>query len=159
MASTRRAYTPDEVAKMAERLRSLSKTPPSKPLTKASAIRMLAGEIQKMRRGGYTLSQIAEVLKSEGLDINKQVLRNYLHKQAKPNAQPRGKPQVSPQTTPPETEPEKAQDTGPEFKCPKCGRLLKRREGQYGPWWACTGYPDCKFKTNDNNGRPVALHS
>jgi len=29
--------------------------------------------------------------------------------------------------------------------CPKCGRLLVLRRGRYGPFLACSGYPECRF--------------
>lgn len=29
-------------------------------------------------------------------------------------------------------------------KCPKCGKPMIKRKGQYGQFWACTGYPGCK---------------
>ena len=29
--------------------------------------------------------------------------------------------------------------------CPKCGKLLLQREGQYGEFVACSGYPKCKY--------------
>lgn len=33
-------------------------------------------------------------------------------------------------------------------RCPKCGNALKLRNGKYGQFWGCTGYPDCKFTMN-----------
>ena len=30
-----------------------------------------------------------------------------------------------------------------EMTCPKCGRPMKLKEGKYGPFWACSGYPEC----------------
>lgn len=33
-----------------------------------------------------------------------------------------------------------------EEPCPRCGRSLVIREGRYGRFRACTGYPDCTFK-------------
>lgn len=29
--------------------------------------------------------------------------------------------------------------------CPECGRYLIMREGRYGKFWGCTGYPNCHF--------------
>ena len=29
--------------------------------------------------------------------------------------------------------------------CPRCGNILKRRNGKYGEFLGCTGYPDCRF--------------
>lgn len=29
--------------------------------------------------------------------------------------------------------------------CPDCGRYLVARDGKYGKFWGCTGYPNCHF--------------
>ena len=29
--------------------------------------------------------------------------------------------------------------------CKKCGKQMKLRNGKYGEFWGCSGYPDCKF--------------
>ena len=29
--------------------------------------------------------------------------------------------------------------------CPRCGRTLMKRNGKYGEFWGCSGYPTCKF--------------
>lgn len=29
--------------------------------------------------------------------------------------------------------------------CPKCGNIMKKRNGKYGEFWGCASYPDCKF--------------
>ncbi len=33
-------------------------------------------------------------------------------------------------------------------KCPKCGCLMKKRAGKFGPFWGCSGYPDCRHTEN-----------
>lgn len=33
-------------------------------------------------------------------------------------------------------------------KCPKCGRLMKRRNGRFGEFWGCSGYPNCRHTEN-----------
>ena len=33
-------------------------------------------------------------------------------------------------------------------KCPRCGSPLKLRNGKFGEFWGCTGYPDCKYTEN-----------
>ncbi len=33
--------------------------------------------------------------------------------------------------------------------CPKCNQPLQKKEGRYGNFWGCSGYPKCKF-TMDN---------
>ncbi len=30
-------------------------------------------------------------------------------------------------------------------KCPRCGNILKRRNGKYGEFWGCSAYPDCRY--------------
>ncbi len=37
-------------------------------------------------------------------------------------------------------------------KCPKCGKPLKIRHGDYGTYLDCTGYPKCKY-TQDISGK------
>lgn len=33
-------------------------------------------------------------------------------------------------------------------KCPRCGNVLRRRNGRYGEFWGCMSYPECKFTEN-----------
>lgn len=40
------------------------------------------------------------------------------------------------------------------FACPRCGRILKQRQGKNGVFWGCAGYPKCNFTANDENGKP-----
>lgn len=35
-------------------------------------------------------------------------------------------------------------------KCPKCGKDLVLRNGRYGQFWGCTGFPECKYSENSN---------
>lgn len=39
--------------------------------------------------------------------------------------------------------------------CPVCGKPLHRRNGRKGPFWGCSGYPKCRYTTDDDNGRPA----
>lgn len=32
--------------------------------------------------------------------------------------------------------------------CPKCGQFLKKRNGRYGEFWGCSGYPACRYTEN-----------
>ncbi len=32
--------------------------------------------------------------------------------------------------------------------CPKCGSAMKLRNGKFGEFWGCTGYPECKYTRN-----------
>ncbi len=33
-------------------------------------------------------------------------------------------------------------------KCPMCGDVMKKRNGRYGEFWGCSGYPVCKHTEN-----------
>ena len=33
-------------------------------------------------------------------------------------------------------------------KCPRCGLVMKKRDGRFGPFWGCGGYPDCRYTEN-----------
>lgn len=35
-----------------------------------------------------------------------------------------------------------------EPSCPRCGRPLKQRNGRFGVFWGCTGYPACRYTQN-----------
>lgn len=43
---------------------------------------------------------------------------------------------------------DKAVNNIPENKCPKCGNPLVKRNGFYGPFWGCGGYPTCRYTKN-----------
>jgi len=32
-----------------------------------------------------------------------------------------------------------------ELTCPNCGKILVQKMSKYGPFWACPGYPECKY--------------
>lgn len=48
--------------------------------SKQDAIKVLAKEIASLQKRGYTLDQIAETLKGEGLDITTPTLKSYLQR-------------------------------------------------------------------------------
>ena len=33
-------------------------------------------------------------------------------------------------------------------KCPKCGNVLRKRNGRYGEFWGCMSYPGCTYTRN-----------
>ena len=39
-------------------------------------------------------------------------------------------------------------DVRAEEICPQCGKAMKIRNGKFGEFWGCTGYPLCKFTKN-----------
>lgn len=30
-------------------------------------------------------------------------------------------------------------------RCPRCGEPMRKRNGKYGEFWGCEGYPDCRY--------------
>ncbi|MDG4868604.1 type I DNA topoisomerase (plasmid) [Guyparkeria sp. 1SP6A2] len=45
-------------------------------------------------------------------------------------------------------------DAAPQYPCPECGKALRRRKGQKGFFWGCSGYPECKTTLPDAKGKP-----
>jgi DNA topoisomerase I len=43
--------------------------------------------------------------------------------------------------------------------CPECGKPMTRRVGKNGPFWSCSGYPNCKRTLDDRGGAPVDPNS
>ena len=37
-------------------------------------------------------------------------------------------------------------------KCPKCGKQLRQLPGKFGPFIACSGYPECKYIQQNTAG-------
>lgn len=33
-------------------------------------------------------------------------------------------------------------------KCPACGQLMQKRNGKFGMFWGCGGYPNCRYTEN-----------
>ncbi len=50
-----------------------------------------------------------------------------------------------------------APDAGPSPDCPKCGRPTQLRQGRYGPFYGCTGYPECKTIIDPKRPEPKEL--
>ena len=42
-----------------------------------------------------------------------------------------------------------------EHYCTKCKSPLFRRNGKFGYFWGCSGYPECKEVYKDNKGKPI----
>jgi lambda repressor-like predicted transcriptional regulator len=51
---------------------------------KKEAIKLLGKDIAALRKRGYTLEQVSEVLRGKGLDIAERTLRNYLQQRKRP---------------------------------------------------------------------------
>lgn len=74
-------YTTEQLDTIAARLRDMPAVEkPKQQLSKQAAVAVLAREITSLRKRGYTLVQIAEALRGEGLDIATPTLKNYLQR-------------------------------------------------------------------------------
>jgi DNA topoisomerase-1 len=51
-------------------------------------------------------------------------------------------------------DPKKIRVGGPVHPCPSCGKAMRKRNGEQGAWWGCTGYPDCRTTAPDDGGKP-----
>lgn len=40
------------------------------------------------------------------------------------------------------------------YPCPQCHKPLRARSGAKGPFWGCTGYPNCTYTAPDDGGKP-----
>jgi len=52
-------------------------------------------------------------------------------------------PEEKPEPLTPALPPADSAEPAPE--CPRCGRPLARKMSRNGPFWGCTGYPDCRY--------------
>lgn len=90
-------YTTDKLETIAAKLRTMPPVEKKKQEhSKQEAIKVLSKEIGAMQKRGYTLDQIAEALRSEGLLIATPTLKSYLQR-AKPTK--KGATQVVTATT------------------------------------------------------------
>ena len=76
------------------------KMPPAPPAavntTKQEAVKLLANDIASLQRRGYTLEQITESLKNDGLDLKTPTLKCYLSRAKAAKKRRRGTPSTAP---------------------------------------------------------------
>lgn len=78
------AYTIKQVETIAAKLRELPPIEkPKRQVSKQGAVKLLTKEIKSLQKRGYTLEQIADALRGEGLEITTMTLKNFLRR-AKP---------------------------------------------------------------------------
>jgi hypothetical protein len=75
-------YTVEKIESVAEKFRNLPPAPENKKreVSKQEIVKMLANEISGLQERGYTIEQIAELMRGEGLDFATPVLRSYLQR-------------------------------------------------------------------------------
>jgi hypothetical protein len=86
------AITREQIEKARERL-TQAPAPPAASVnaTKQEAVRSLVGEIRALQRRGYTLEQVAEMLREEAILLTTQTLKNYLARAKAPQKGRAGK--------------------------------------------------------------------
>jgi len=111
-------YTIEQIETIAAKLRELPPIEKKKrEVNKQSAIVLLAKEITALQKRGYTLDQIAETLRGEGLEITTPILKNALQ---------RAKPKKKTDTPPPPARPK-------EIGGPASGATLPPNSGSFIP--------------------------
>ena len=91
-------YTTEQLEAIAAKLRDMPPVEKKKQEhSKQEAVRILAKEIAALQKRGYTLDQISETLRGEGLSIATPTLKSYLQR-AKPAKKA---PAQAPGDTPP----------------------------------------------------------
>lgn len=76
-------YTAEQLEAIAAKLRDLPPIEKQKTHSKQDAVRVLSKEINALQKRGYTLDQISETLRGEGISIATPTLKSYLQR-AKP---------------------------------------------------------------------------
>lgn len=103
------AYTIEQLDSIAAKLRALPPIDKQRQVSKQAAVKRLTKEITALQKRGYTLEQIADALRGEGLEISTRLLSTYLQR-AKPTRQtspgadhrkapPAPKPEIKPPST------------------------------------------------------------
>ena len=88
--------TTEKIEAIAAKLRELPAIEKKQAeFTKQEAVKLLAKEIVAMQKRGYTLLQISEALRGEGLSIATPTLKSYLQK-ARPARKAVAKPTATP---------------------------------------------------------------
>ena len=109
-------YTTEQLDAIATKLRDMPKVEKKKQEhSKQEAVRVLSKEIAALQKRGYTLDQISETLRGEGLSIATPTLKSYLQR-AKPDKK---FPVQAPGDTPPAPSAKKPSDASKATFTPK----------------------------------------
>jgi len=75
--------TVEQVEALIVKMKKLPDVKKNQPMSKQDAIKVLSGEIQKLQARGYSLEQVADFFRGEGLFIGTPTLKSYLTKAKK----------------------------------------------------------------------------
>lgn len=73
-------FTKEQIAGIASKMRNMPKVDKKKDFNKQEAVKLLIRDIHAMQKRGYTLNQIAEILRAEGLSISTPTLKNCIQR-------------------------------------------------------------------------------
>lgn len=77
-------YTKEQAEQLQKKLQALPPIQEKEELSKQEVIKLLKKDIAALQKRGYSLDKISEVLKTEGVEMSTQTLKNYLHRGKKP---------------------------------------------------------------------------
>ncbi len=81
MSGEQTKYTLEKIEAIANKLRAMPPVEKKKQEhSKIETVKMLRSEIAAMQKRGYSLDQVSEALRGEGLDILTPTLKNYLQR-------------------------------------------------------------------------------
>lgn len=98
-------YTTEQIEVIAAKLREMPPADTSQQeYSKQAAIKILSKDIDLLKKRGYTMDQIADTLRHEGIDIATPTLKNYLQRaRTKPQTKTTQKTRMKPVTSTQET--------------------------------------------------------
>lgn len=80
----KKKITPSDIATMKEKLKSAPPLPLDEhPVTKWTVVRELRGEIEELRKKGYSFNNISELLTQGGVHITENTLQTYFNQSKK----------------------------------------------------------------------------
>ncbi len=98
MSGEQTKYTLEKIETIAQKLRAMPPVEKKKQEhSKIETVKMLRSEIAAMQKRGYSLEQVSEALRGEGLDILTPTLKNYLQR-VKAKAKAKGTTSKNPAT-------------------------------------------------------------
>jgi DNA-binding transcriptional MerR regulator len=114
-------YAAEKLESIAQKLRALPPVEKKRDYNKRETVEVLAKEIHELQKRGYSLEQVGEMLRGEGLDIATPTLKTYLVTKKRRKAQPaprsgaqKAKSEVKAVATTPRTERKKTEEGGGE---------------------------------------------
>ena len=106
---TQKKYSQDTVEAIASKLREMPVIEKKKEYSRKETIKVLSKDIAALQKKGYSLEQISETLRGEGLDISNSTLKSYLQEvKSTGKKKPESKKDTPPSSPPASSNPSKA---------------------------------------------------